>query len=804
MKNACHLTFLSVVVISFALVASCSPYKHISDDGFLLSKNQIKTTTEFSKGELESLIIQDPNTVAFGAKIGMYFYSLSPKGEDSVMNWFSKTIFRSWGEKPAQWDEQLTFQSKQNIVQYLKTKGSFGATIVDSIKYKRKWYAPWTKYKRRIVVEYIVNANDRYRVNEFEILSQDSIMSSQIRQIMQTSNIKKGDVYDEDILADERSKLVSKLKESGYFAFDAKFITYQVDTNKGNNSLDIKLVVSNPVWQRGDTIREGRHKIYTVRDIYVYPNYISGIESLNPDTATIYHKQTKHSSPTRFFFIHNNDLPIKIKPLLRSMLFQRDSVYSPLTVKKTYDALSQLRNFKYIDIKPLEVRNVDWRKDTLPVDFELRFSMSTPISFMTGVELAYSQANAAYVATNTSSNFGLEYNLGLRHTNILRGAEIFSFNTKVATEVRSDIFKKANGMEFWSYFEAFEVGADVGVEIPRFLVPFATRLYSMQFRPHTTIRTGFNYQKRDAFERSIFNLSYGYTWITSEKTSHFLFPAEINFVNMNITNVNYDAVIRNWSRRMRYQVSDHLVTDTRYSYVYNGRSLNARNNYHYFRFNVEAGGNTLYAASYLSKSQQDSTNQYRILGIPFSQYLRSDADYAKYFFVNKRQTLVVRGYVGIGFSYGNSRMLPYEKNFFGGGPNNLRAWGLRKLGPGSAEADTTENTERSGDISLIGNVEYRFPLVGFVEGAAFFDFGNVWLMRPQSDLKGGEFKFSEFYKEIASNLGLGIRLNLKILILRFDFAIKVFDPSQSVSSRFVLPDTRFRDVVLQFGINYPF
>ncbi|MDR0789242.1 MAG: BamA/TamA family outer membrane protein [Bacteroidales bacterium] len=804
MRKSYRLIFFFVIIIGVVFFTSCSPYKHISKDGLLLSKNQIKTNTkEFSKSELENLIIQDPNTNVFGMKMGMYFYSLSPAGEDSVMNWFSKKIFRSWGDKPAQWDENLTFQSKQNIAQYLKTKGSFGATIIDTIKHKRKWYAPWSRYKRRIVVEYIVSATERYKINEFEIAASDSIMLPQVKQIMQTSDIKKGAVYDEDILTAERERLVKNLKERGYFAFEEKYVTYQIDTNKGNNSLDIKLLVSNPVWQRGDTIREGHHKVYTVRNIYVHPNYISGSD-IEADTSIVYHKHTKQSSATRFLFIHNNDMPIKTKPLLRSMLFQRDSVYSPLTVKRTYDALSQLRNFKYIDIKPLEVRDVDWRKDTLPVDFDLRLSMATPVSFVTGVELTYSQTNAAVVTETTPSNFGLEYNLGLQHTNLFKGAEIFSFNTKVAAEVRSDIFSKSHDMAFWSYFGAFEVGADVGVEIPRFLVPFATKLYSMQFRPHTTIRAGFNYQKRRDFERSIFNLTYGYTWITSEKTSHSFFPVEINFVNMDITSTDYGDLIRNWSRRMKYQVSDHLVMDMRYSYMYNGQSRNSRTSYHYFRFNAEASGNVLYAASRLSKSVEDSLSQYRILNIPFSQYVRSDVDFAKYIFPSKRQTLVIRGYFGIGLSYGNSRVLPYEKNFFGGGPNNLRAWGLRELGPGSAAADTADNMERSGDISLGGNVEYRFPLFGFVEGAAFFDFGNVWLMRPQSDLEGGVFEFSDFYKEFAADLGLGVRLNVKILILRFDFAVKVFDPSQPLNSRFVLPHTKFRDIVLQFGLNYPF
>jgi outer membrane protein assembly factor BamA len=795
---------MGVIIILFY---SCSPYKHLSKDGMLLSKNKIKVNNkEFSKGELENLIIQDPNTSFLKMKLGMYFYSLSKAGDDSTVNWLSRNTFRAWGEKPVELDENLTFQSNQNIVQYLKTKGSFGSTITNTIKYKRKWCAPWKKYERRVIVEYAINANKRYTINEFDMAVTDSVLYKQIEQIMKETTIKKGTFYDEDILTSERDRLVTSLKEYGYFGFDAKYITYQIDTNKGNNTLDISLNVSNPKWQRDGIEREGRHKVYTIRNIYVYPNYVlPSVAGYEPptDTSIVYHKQTKQSATTRFFFIHNNYMPIKTKPLLRSMLFQRDSVYSPLVVKRTYSALSQLRNFKYIDIKPLEVQNVNWRADTLPVDFELKLSMDLPISFSTGAEITYSQANAA-IAADMPSNFGLEYNLGFQHTNIFHGAELFTFNTKAAAEIRSDIFNRTMGTEFWSYFSAFEVGADIGIEIPRFIVPFATKLYSMQFRPHTTFHTIVNYQQRELFERNIFGLSYGYTWRTTEKENHSLFLPEINLVKMNIRDNSYINMISTWSRRMKYQVSNHLVTDMRYSYFFNGQSLKSRINYHYFHFNVEAGGNVLYLASLWSKSNKGDNNQYNVFGIPFSQYARCDMDFAKFIYPTKRQTFVMRCYLGVGAAYGNARELPYEKNFFGGGPNNVRAWDLRALGPGAAKADTAKNPERSGDIAIFGNFEYRFPVLGFIEGAAFFDFGNVWLMREQSDLAGGVFEFSDFYKEFAAGIGMGLRLNFKILILRFDFALKVLDPSQEVLSRFVLPDAKFSDIKLQFGLNYPF
>ncbi|MDR1725620.1 MAG: BamA/TamA family outer membrane protein [Bacteroidales bacterium] len=800
---------LLCIIICAGFFTACSPYKHLSEEGMLLSKVKIKSNTkEFSKSDLKNLVIQDPNSSVFGVKTSMYFYSLSPAGEDSTMSWFVRNTLRAWGQKPVEFDENLSFETKQNIAQYLKTKGSFGAIITDSIIKMRKWYAPWTRYKRRIVAEYSVNAQPRYKINDFILSVKDTVLLSQVKQIMAANEVKKGDLYDEDILSLQRDNLTSGLLQRGYFGFSSEYITYKIDTNIGNNRLNVTLNIANPTWQRGDTLKEGHHKIYTVRNIYVYPNYISPsmFDYVAPrDTSIIYHKQTKESNITRFVFIYNNnDLPIKIKPLLRSMLFEMNAVYSPLTIKRTYSALSQLRNFKYIDIKPLEATSIDWRADTLPVDFEVKLSLTEPVSISTGVGTTYSQVNAAYSATE-SSNFGLEYNLSLSHTNFLRGAEIFTLNTKFSTEIRSDIFQKSKDLTLWSYFSAFEAGVDAGIEIPRFFIPFATKFYSMQFRPHTTVHTGFNYQKRPDFARYIFNLNYGYTWINSQQKSHSFFPIELNFVKMDTMNANYQAIINTWSKRMRYQVSDHLVMDMRYTYLYNGQILNTKSNYHYFRFNVEASGNVLYVASKLSESLKDENNQYLVLGIPFSQYVRTDMDFVQFFLLTKRQTFVVRGYFGIGASYGNGKVLPYERNFFGGGANNLRAWELRSLGPGAAAADTVSKYhERSGDIAFGGNIEYRFPVFGFIEGAAFFDFGNVWLLRPQNDLKDGEFEFSDFYKEIAAGVGFGLRLNFKFIILRFDCAVKMLDPSKPKDERFVLTKDRFSGVTLQIGLNYPF
>ena len=90
------------------------------------------------------------------------------------------------------------------------------------------------------------------------------------------------------------------------------------------------------------------------------------------------------------------------------------------------------------------------------------------------------------------------------------------------------------------------------------------------------------------------------------------------------------------------------------------------------------------------------------------------------------------------------------------------------------------------------------------EGATFIDIGNIWTINEQKGFENGQFEFKDFYKEFAIGGGLGLRLNIQFLIIRLDLAMKLHDPSKSENERWVIKNTQFKDLQLQFGIGYPF
>lgn len=803
-----QLSYILIFLLFAILITSCSPYKHISKDGYLLTKNKVSIDSKtLPKSDFVNLIKQDPNSSFLGIRLGMYFYSLSSAGEDSTVNFISRNVFRRLGEKPVELNKDFTYSSVREMKDYLRIKGCFDGKVVDSVEYKKK----------KAKVFYNINIGQRYKIDTFFVSSEDNEILPSVLEIMSNTPIKKGVFYDETIFAQERDRLTLELRKQGYFDFSSEYILFNIDTANNNYTTKVNLFISSKqkTSLAEDTLnttksKSSSFKKHKIRNILIYPDYSTELPNTDLsklDTNIIYHRQKEKFGLNKYVIISPQEKKMRIKPILRSIMFQRDSLYSPIYAERTYNALNQLKNFKFIDISysPLILDSKNSELDTSLLDCIIRLSLVKPVQVLTSLEATFSAVNNSLLETNTS-NLGMEFNVGLSHKNIFKGAEIFSSNAKSAFEIRSDIFsKKADTINKWSLVNAFEAGIDFAIEFPRFLIPFGTRFYSRQFLPHTTIKAGYNFQKRAYFERSIFNLNYGYSWNYTTKYSHAIIPAEINFVKMNITNQDYIDFLQTLDRRIRYQYSDHLVTASRYSFVYNSQQLNKKEDFVYLRFNIESAGNFIYLINNLSRSPKNELNQYTIFNIPYNQYLRTDFDFKKYIYPSQEQTLVFRVYGGIGVPYGNSKGLPYEKSFFSGGNNNHRAWELRELGPGASKMDHTQlRYDRSGDIQMGANFEYRFPLVSIVEGATFFDIGNIWTLYDQKDMQGGQFDFSRFYQEFAAGYGLGFRFNLQFIIFRLDFAIKVWDPSQDLKERWVLPQTDFRDIKLSFGIGYPF
>jgi outer membrane protein assembly factor BamA len=232
-----------------------------------------------------------------------------------------------------------------------------------------------------------------------------------------------------------------------------------------------------------------------------------------------------------------------------------------------------------------------------------------------------------------------------------------------------------------------------------------------------------------------------------------------------------------------------------------------------FQIGLESGGSTLnfmpnyrfnFVTDFLKSSEE----------IQFYRFLRFNFDFRKYKLlgVNHQSQLAFKLVGGVAYSYGadNGYQLPYEKNFFIGGPSSVRAWKPRRLGPGSYVA-ASNLVEQPGSILLESSLEYRFKLFslfGQMNGAFFIDAGNVWNFSQGNPERSTHFKLNEFYNQIAVGTGFGLRWDFDFFLLRLDLATKVINPANAANKKWVLPQTSFEGgqnpIEFNIGIGYPF
>ncbi len=283
---------------------------------------------------------------------------------------------------------------------------------------------------------------------------------------------------------------------------------------------------------------------------------------------------------------------------------------------------------------------------------------------------------------------------------------------------------------------------------------------------------------------------------------------------------DYLETLRLQGNNLGQSFNQSFVSTINATYTYTDDPYGQIKKGNYLRLSLESGGTTLNLfpnnrIGFLSQIFGDT--------LQFFKFLRVNADYRKYILIGNRNksSFAYRINTGLAYSYGQGRNLPYEKNFFVGGPSSIRAWRPRTLGPGSDT--TTIRLDKPGSILLEASAEYRFKIFRFlgdyyINGAFFVDAGNVWRFDGQNTegVTGSEFQFNRFYKEIAVGTGFGIRADLSFFVLRLDWALKVIDPSQDEGNRWVLfrDKSNFRGnareggfsnpLVLNFGIGYPF
>lgn len=667
-----------------------------------------------------------------------------------------------WGEPLTVFDSASVATTVENFSDYLFSKGYFRNKVSAKIDYQPK--------RKSVPVSYTVISGPAFLIDSIFYDVPDTTILSLINESEKNSLIKVGKRYDQGELTRERERIDGVLRDYGYYDFSRQYIDFQVDTSSLSPEprILVQVVVNEPA-------KRGYHKQFVIDSVYFTTD--AGAQNPGVERTSKTYRDIKYS-------YYKDDYNLKI--LTQRVFIQPGQLYSRTKTLNTQRQLSNVDAFKFININ----------FDTTGGKFTANV-YSSPLP-------RYEWSNEAGV--NVTQGFpGPFYSLSFRKRNIFKGLENLELNGRfgfegVATPTKeNDIYKST------------EAGVNASLTFPQFLFPFKerTRFKLAQFNPKTRISTGYAFTNRPEYTRSAISLTAGYTWQNNRNRAYSLAPLNVSVIDTSSVSREFRQLLDDQFRLGNYSLYNSFrpsfVNSAIFTVTWNLNNYgNNERNSGFVRAQFESGGMIW---NFLETSLVTD------LGLQYFKYFRVGLDLRRINILNATSTLAYRFNGGFAYSYADEKSLPYEKFFFAGGSNSIRAWRPRRLGPGSFKPDFSGNPrsdglfnyniEKPAEILLEASVEVRKKLFGFVSGALFVDAGNVWTFERwkksvlvegvEQEVENGnsQFRVDQFYKEIAVGTGFGLRFDFTFLILRLDVGMKVIDPARDPNERFVLDKVRF-------------
>lgn len=779
-KNANISKSLIIMLLAIAaliiLIPSCRSTKFVEDGEYLLVKNKVNCDNKNIKEEdLLLTLSQKNNKKILGlVPFNLYVYNFMKSGKER--KWKNKIAY-SIGEEPVIYDPEAINKSIDNIKSYMSSQSYYRSTVSVEEHFNTH---------KKAKVKYTVTSGPSYKISSINYDINDTV-----KEIFYLDTINSllavGKSFNTDTLKAERERIARYFKLKGYYYFSVNNVHFYADTL--NDDCKVKLTVS---IQKSQNDAEETFLSQKIRNVNIYTNYDLTQNKSNTDSTT------NMFLKNGIKFTYNGKLSHNTSIFLQSIFFKPGDRYSIRNVEDTYSHLSSLKQFRLINIKltPPDIGEILLSsKSKRYLDVNIYMAPMKRQSF-----------NIELEGSNTSGNIGMAGVLSYKNRNIFRGAQIFSAKANISFQTSALLDTTTNDEMKSKFFNTLEYGGEAKITFPKLLLPFFNNPeFIKRHDPKTELSLSYNYQNRPDYTRTIAKLSFGYSWIghKNKHLSHYINPIELYLVK--ILDFSEDFRDRIQNLYIKYSYENQFLMVFSYDMIYNDQNVNSKRDFSYFWMNLETCGNLLdgiYAAAKVEK-EDDS---YKFLGVEFAQYVKADFDYRFYNIINEKHSLVYRAFFGIGLSYGNSTTgLPFVKRYFIGGANDIRAWQVRTIGPGSY-SNTYQNYDQIADMKLMLNIEYRFTIASFLHGALFVDGGNIWAIDKNDNRAGALFRFNEFYKQIALGTGFGLRFDFQFLVLRFDIGIPVYNPSISDNPQWFESFRPFKvnKFTLNFGIGYPF
>jgi len=755
---------------------ACSPYKAVPESRYLLKNYKIKVEEPIRKpktNQIHEQIRTKRNRRVlgfFGFHLRAYSLGTSKRNpQKNETKKIRKFLRDKVGEAPVLLDSVEIKKSVDNIEQLMFNNGYFNNEVSFSVKTKGK-------RRRRAFITYYIKPKEVYTVDQYNILSSEFAVDSLIQTKNKNQILKTGSQVDFDEITAERSRINDIMRNSGYFYFGKEYVEFDLDS--ANHKVDIECYIISP--ENGEQHRLMRygqtHVTFPVIEVYS-KNRI----------------ETVYWGSNRFDL---NGYPLDIDLLEKRIYTPKDSLFAQKHIDKMYAKLTELSLFRVIDIS------------FKPNDFDTLHTLDVYIHLTPYTKQSYSiepQGVLSYNPSLAQDNQRRNYGVGNAFTYVNRNSfgRAEQLDLSAVTSFQAQFGKGGSTI--------FEQSVNA-----RLRLPGSKLLKHLDNNPKvlnlsTQINISYIYQRNPDYKRNILPMNLTYVINKKKQNNWLLTPIEINFNRSTVTPSFFNKLDAEQQKFISILFARNLLTSSNISYYTNRVSKRSSKRTWFIRANVlELGGNSLYALSKIGNFKQDTLGTYYVLNVPFSQYVKSDIDIRLTKKIDENNTFVYRANVGMAFPYGNRQYLPIDKRYFIGGANSLRGWNPRSMGPGNFQ-DTTNSISlnRTGEILILANIEYRFALIrSKVEMALFADGGNIWnLVEANSDLE--KFRLNNLLNSTAFNTGIGLRLDFKFLMVRLDWGIRMHNPALPKEQRWIIREIGSggflkNQTCLNFGLDYPF
>ncbi len=782
------------VAAACCMLASCSVTRKLPAGSYLVQKVTIEADEETPRderipaSELERYVRQSPNKRFLGLNLGVWIYE---QADSAKHNWWNNWK-RRIGQEPVLLDMELTEKSADNLKVYMDSKGFLSS--------RAEYEVDTTSRRKRASILYRTVQHEPYRIDTLSYDFRDRFLAQIILSDTAGTLIRPGEIFDITMLDAERERITRYLRDRGYYDFSVNNIEYVADTTVGARRVALRMVVKQHLAgydARGAAIMED-NRVYRVDRINVFTDY-------DPTAARTDRSYARRLDTLRY---RGLNLIYEGKPNLRPRILRRavplypNYVYNASQVDKTYADLMALGYFRAARVAFSESPRGDdttHRVTYIGRAADTTQSRSTREGYLRCDILCTPALRQSFKVelegSTTASFYGLKATVGYQNRNIFRGAESFDVAFAAGYEyMKASDARKRN---------AREIGVTAGLSFPRFLLPFRTRSFRAANQPKTKVEFSINFQDRPYYRRTLSSLGLTYLWSNDRYSSFSLRPIDINVIDMGY--LDDDFLRESQNEYLKASFASQFIAGLTFGYAYNNQTRNLGGNATLVRFNLETAGNLIDGLEHLFSKPAAGEDYYRIFGLRYSQYVRTDLSVSRKIMLNERVALVGRIYGGIVIPYGNSTDVPADRLFYAGGSNGMRGWAPRTLGPGSQPRKLSEYPMRLADVKLEANLELRFPIWGIMHGATFFDLGNIWKLKsnPAKYSDSAVFYADRFYRQLGFNTGLGVRFDIKFAVLRLDWGIQLHNPNNPAGERWI-HNFRWDNTAINFGVGYPF